>query len=144
MSLDGASHFTVAPRVPGESFQSSLTRYEHYLAHILGLSPEMVLADLRCGVGGPLLEFVRFYGANIVGVNSNAYQLARTRTLTEEAELTHLAEFMQCDFLRVDAPDDSFDAVYAIEATCHAPDKLSTYGEVFRLLKPGACFGAYE
>ena len=51
---------------------------------------------------------------------------------------------MQFDFLHVDAPDDSFDAVLAIEATCHAPDKLSIYGEVFRLLKPGACFGAYE
>ncbi len=136
--------FHFAPRVPGESFQSSLTRHEHYLAHILGLSPGMVVADLGCGVGGPLLEIVRFSGAKIVGVNSNAYQLERARILTEEAELTLLAEFMQCDFLHVDAPDDSFDAVFAIEATCHAPDKLSIYGEVFRLLKPGACFGAYE
>ena len=58
--------------------------------------------------------------------------------------MTHLAEFPHCDFLHVDAPDDSFDAVYAIEATCHAPDKLSIYSEVFRLLKPGACFGCYE
>ena len=83
-------------------------------------------------------------GAKIVGVNSNAYQLERARILLEDGELTHLAEFMQCDFLHVDAPDNSFDAVYAIEATCYAPDKLSIYGEIFRLLKPGACFGAYE
>ena len=58
--------------------------------------------------------------------------------------MTHLSEFLHCDFLHVDAPDDSFDAVYAIEATCHAPDKLSIYREGFRLLKPGACFGCYE
>ena len=51
---------------------------------------------------------------------------------------------MHCDFLNVDAPDNSFDAVFAIEATCHAPDKLSIFSEVFRLLKPGACFAAYE
>ena len=139
---DKSFHF--APRVPGESFQSLLTRHEHFLAQILGLEPGMVVADLGCGVGGTLLEIVRLSGAKIVGVNSNAYQLERARILTEEAELTHLAEFMQCDFLHVDAPDYSFDAVFAIEATCHAPDKLSIYGEVFRLLKPGACFGAYE
>ena len=90
------------------------------------------------------MEIARFSGANIVGINSNAYQIERARKLTEEAGLTHLAEYMYCDFLNVDAPDESFDAVFAIEATFHAPDKLSIYGEVFRLLKPGACFAAYE
>ena len=136
--------FHFAPRVPGESFQASLARHEHYLAHMLGLKPGMVVADLGCGVGGSLLEIVRFSGAKVVGVNSNAYQLERARELTEEAGLTHLAEYMHCDFLHVDSPDDSFDAIYAIEATCCAPDKLSVYGEAFRLLKPGACFGVYE
>ena len=136
--------FHFAPRVPGESFKASLARHEHYLAHMLGLRPGMVVADLGCGVGGSLLEIARFSGAKVVGVNSNAYQLERARELTEEAGLTHLAEYMHCDFLHVDAPDDSFDAIYAIEATCCAPDKLSVYGEAFRLLKPGACFGVYE
>lgn len=64
--------------------------------------------------------------------------------MAEEAELAHLAEFLQCDFLDVDAPDESFDAAYSIEATCCAPDKVSIYGEIFRLLKPGARFAAYE
>ena len=136
--------FHFAPRVPGESFKASLARHEHHMAHRLGLRPGMVVADLGCGIGGPLLEIARFSGAKVVGVNSNAYQLERARELTEEAGLTHLAEYMHCDFLHVDAPDESFDAVYAIEATCCAPDKLSVYGEAFRLLKPGACFGVYE
>ena len=136
--------FHFAPRVLGERFEASLARHEHYLAHMLGLRPGMVAADLGCGVGGPLMEIARFSGANIVGINSNAYQIERARKLTEEAGLTHLAEYMYCDFLNVDAPDESFDAVFAIEATFHAPDKLSIYGEVFRLLKPGACFAAYE
>ena len=104
----------------------------------------MVVADLGCGVGGPLLEIARFSGAKIVGVNSNAYQLERARKLAKEADLAHLVEFLHCDFMNVDAPDNSFDAVYDIEATCHAPEKLSIYREVFRLLKPGACFGGYE
>ena len=136
--------FHFAPRVPGESFKASLARHERYIAHVLGLSPGMVVADLGCGVGGPLMEIARSSGAKIVGVNSNAYQLERARKLTEEAELAHLAEFLHCDFLNVDAPDESFDAVFSIEATSCAPDKLSIYGEAFRLLKPGAEFAAYE
>ena len=129
--------FHFAPRVPGESFKASLARHERYLAHMLGLKPGMVVADLGCGVGGPLLEIARFSGAKIVGINSNAYQLERARRYVKEAELSHLADFLHCDFLNVDAPDESFDAVYSIEATCCAPDKLSIYGEAFRLLKPG-------
>ena len=136
--------FHFAPRVPGESFKASLARHEHYLAHRLGLSPGMVVADLGCGVGGPLIEIGRFTGAKIVGVNANGHQLERARKLVDEAGLSHLAEFLHCDFLNVDAPDESFDAAYSIEATCCAPDKVSIYREVFRLLKPGAQFAAYE
>ncbi len=136
--------FHFAPRVPGESFKASLVRHERYLSDALGLKPGMVVADLGCGVGGSLLEIARFSGAKIVGVNSNGYQLELARKFTEEAGLTHLAEYLHCDFLQVDAPDESFDAVYSIEATCCAPDKLSIYGEIFRLLKPGARFAAYE
>ncbi len=136
--------FHFAPRVPGESFKASLTRHERYLAEVLELRPGMVVADLGCGVGGPLMEIARFSGASIVGVNSNAYQLERARRYVDEAELSHLAEFLHCDFLNVDAADESFDAIYSIEATCIAPDKLSVYGEAFRLLKPGAHLAVYE
>ena len=136
--------FHFAPRKPGESFRSSLVRHERRLADALGLSPGIVVADLGCGIGGPLIEIARYSGARIVGVNSNEYQLRRARILTEKAGLTHLTEFMHCDFLNVDAADESFDAIYSIEATCYAPDKPSIYGEVFRLLKPGACFANYE
>lgn len=31
---------------------------------------------------------------------------------------------MQADFMKMPFPDNSFDAVYAIEATCHAPDAV--------------------
>ena len=41
-------------------------------------------------------------------------------------------------------PDNSFDAVYAIEATVHAPSLEGIYSEIFRVLKPGGVFGVYE
>ncbi len=136
--------FHFAPRVPGESFRESLARHERFLADALELRPGMVVADMGCGVGGPLMEIARHTGARIVGINSNSYQLKRARRYVEEAGLAHLAEFIHCDYLDAEAPDESFDAVYSIEATCCAPDKVSIYGEVFRLLKPGARFGVYE
>lgn len=44
----------------------------------------------------------------------------------------------------MDFPDNSFDAVYAIEATVHAPKLEGVYSEIFRVLKPGGVFGVYE
>ena len=41
-------------------------------------------------------------------------------------------------------PDETFDAVYAIEATVHAPSLEGVYGQIFRVLKPGGTFGVYE
>lgn len=39
---------------------------------------------------------------------------------------------------------ESFDGVYAIEATCHAPKREGVYGEIYRVLKPGQIFACYE
>jgi len=136
--------FHFAPRGTNESFPASLARHERYLARRLALRPGMRVADLGCGVGGPLCEIAHFSGATVVGVNNNEYQLERARKLTHEAGLDHLAEFLKCDFMHMDAPDDYFDHVYAIEATVHAPTKVGCYAEVFRVLKPGGCFAAYE
>lgn len=44
----------------------------------------------------------------------------------------------------MDFPDNSFDAVYAIEATVHAPKLAGVYSEIRRVLKPGGVFGVYE
>lgn len=41
-------------------------------------------------------------------------------------------------------PPNIFDAVYAIEATVHAPSLEGVYSEIFRVLKPGGVFGVYE
>lgn len=41
-------------------------------------------------------------------------------------------------------PDSTFDAVYAIEATVHAPSLKGVYSQIFRVLKPGGVFGVYE
>lgn len=41
-------------------------------------------------------------------------------------------------------PQNTFDAVYAIEATVHAPSLQGVYSQIFRVLKPGGVFGVYE
>lgn len=44
----------------------------------------------------------------------------------------------------MDFSQNSFDAVYAIEATVHAPSLQAVYEQIYRVLKPGGIFGVYE
>ena len=46
--------------------------------------------------------------------------------------------------MNLDAADGTYDAAYAFEATCHAPDKVGVFKEIYRTLKPGASFAGYE
>lgn len=48
------------------------------------------------------------------------------------------------DFNETPYDDNSFDAVYTIEAACHSYNREKVYGEAFRVLKPGGVFGVYE
>eukprot|EP00878_Enallax_costatus_P044641 GHUV01053341.1.p1 GENE.GHUV01053341.1~~GHUV01053341.1.p1 ORF type:complete len:174 (+),score=37.75 GHUV01053341.1:313-834(+) len=41
-------------------------------------------------------------------------------------------------------PENTFDAAYAIEATCHASKLEEVYGQIFKVLKPGGLFLSYE
>ena len=115
--------FHFAGRRKGESFAAALARSEHYLALRLGLEPGMLVADLGCGIGGPMHEIARFSGAKIVGINSSGYQIRRATQLSQVSGLGQLLSFMECDFMNIDAPDASYDAVYSIQSICCAPGR---------------------
>ena len=137
-------HFHFAPRWKHEAFIDSLRRHERFLARKLRLYPGMRVLDIGCGVGGPARFIARHTGASIIGINNNAYQLERARKHTQKARLTHLVEFKKADFMQLPYEDESVDAVYTIEASCHAPDRTLLFQELRRVLKPGALFGGYE
>ena len=80
----------------------------------------------------------------IVGLNNNAYQVHRAGVLTQREGLTGQVTFQRGDFMRLPFAPGSFDAAYAIEATCHAPDRTACFTEIYKALKPGAVFGGYE
>jgi len=136
--------FHFAHRWKGESHNESIKRHEHYIALKLKLEPNMKVLDVGCGVGGPLREIARFSGANITGLNNNEYQVSRGETLNKMAGLDKTCSFIKADFMNIPVEANTYDGVYEIEATCHAPDAVSCYKEILRVLKPGCLFSGYE
>lgn len=136
--------FHFAPRFRGEPFALSIQRHQHYVALRLGLSPKDKVLDVGCGVGGPMREIARFSGAHITGVNINGYQVQKVRAYNRRDRLEELCDVVEADFMNIPRPDGSVDAIYAFEATCHAPDKTALFRELFRVLRPGGRIGIYE
>ena len=137
---DPSFHF--ASRHRGESFKASLLRYQRFLADRLSLKSGMHVLDMGCGVGGPMGNLARYSGASFVGININAYQIERAKVHTRDVQA--LCRFIHGDYMQIPEDDDSYDAAYAIGAMVYAPDQTAAFREVFRVLRPGACFAGAD
>jgi len=136
--------FHFADSRQGETFKESIQRHEYYLAGRLCINRGATILDCGCGIGGPARNIARFSGANIKAITLNQFQVDRGNSLSEREGLRDQVELVQGDFMKMPFPDNHFDAVYAIESTCHAPDRAGVYSEILRVLKPGGVFACYE
>ena len=136
--------FHFAPRLKNESFEASLKRHELFLAQKMNLRSDQKVLDVGCGVGGPIEVIAKATGSQITGINNNAYQLQKAKTKIAKAGLESLCDFVRGDFMQMPFADATFDGVYQIAATAHAPDKVKAYSEIYRVLKPGGIFAGYE
>ncbi len=136
--------FHFAPAKNGESFEDAIVRHEVKLAQALKLDSGMTALDVGCGVGGPMRNIARYSGAKVVGINNNDYQIERGRRHSGREGMQHRTSFVKADFMQMPFEDGTFDGVYTIEASCHAPDKAALFREIRRVMKPGAIFAGYE
>jgi sterol 24-C-methyltransferase len=113
---------------------------------VFDLSARPHILDVGCGIGGPMRNIARFLRCRVTGVTINQYQVDRGNALTAmDPTISHLCQSVQGDFMQLPAAwTNNFDGVYAIEATCHAPNRTDCYQEIYRVLKPGAIFATYE
>lgn len=127
-----------------ETFAAAIARHEHYLAHAIHIRPKMRVLDVGCGVGGPAREIAKFTGAYVTGITINEYQVQRATRYAEQDGLSGNCRFVVGDFMHLPFEEGTFDAVYAIEATVHAPSLEDVYRQIYRVLRPGGVFGVYE
>ncbi|KAJ2740089.1 Delta(24)-sterol C-methyltransferase [Coemansia sp. BCRC 34301] len=136
--------FHFSRRSVGETHRESTRRHEHILFGRAQIRKGMKVLDVGCGVGGPARECIRFTGAHVTGLNNNDYQIQRANIYAAKYKQQDYSTFAKGDFMDMPFADNSFDAVYAIEATCHAPVLKGVYSQMYRVLKPGGYFAIYE
>jgi len=102
--------------------------------------------DVGCGVGGPMLNIHRFTDADITGITINDYQVKLGNRYCSEAGAEKKCRIIQGDFQKVDQyfQPDTYDVAFAVEATCHSPDRVQCFSGIAKVLKKGGLFAGYE
>lgn len=136
--------FHFAPRWGNETFNESIVRAEYHIASRLGLKPGMRCMDIGCGVGGPMRNIAAFSGASVEGITLNQYQVNIGNKYNEQRGLAHITKLVQGDFQQLPWADNSFEAAYELEATCHSPNRVHVFSGINRCLKKGGLFAGYE
>ena len=121
--------FHFGPRFHNESFVESIKRAEYHLCSRLGMKPGVRALDVGCGVGGPMRNMAIFSGATIDGITINEYQVNVGNKYNGMHGLSDICKLTQGDFQKIPWADATFDVAYAIEATCHSPDRVQVKRE---------------
>lgn len=114
------------------------------LLELLGLTPEVAVLDVGCGIGGPARLAADRYGCRVTGVDLSPDFVSAARELTERAGLAHLVTFALGDGDRLPCDDASHDRAMLVHVGMNVPDKAALFAEVHRVLRPGGLFGLFE
>ncbi len=114
------------------------------LAMQMGLTHEMKVLDVGCGVGGPSRFLAAQYGCHVTGIDLTEEFCKTARDLAERVRLGDHLTYRQADALDLPYKDGEFDAVWTQHVQMNIEDKQRFYAELFRVLKQGGKLGFYD
>ncbi|MFM1813187.1 MAG: hypothetical protein RLZZ336_2125 [Cyanobacteriota bacterium] len=129
-------HYGDPPR--SRDFRQAKHDFVHALVRWSGLDQLPAgsrVLDVGCGIGGSSRILADAYGLEVLGISISPAQIARAQSLTP-APLNQNCRFAVMDALALELDDQSFDAVWSVEACPHMADKQRYADELLRVLKP--------
>lgn len=139
---------------PDHPTQEELALFDHMhgrgyaatQAHVrrAGITGDMTVLDLGCGVGGPARYMAAVLGCKVSGIDLTTEYIAAGQELNRRCGLGGRVELVQGNALEMPYEDNSFDHVYCHNVTMNIEDKAGLAAEIARVLKPGGRFSCAE
>ncbi|MDT3397721.1 methyltransferase domain-containing protein [Streptomyces sp. B1866] len=138
-AAEGNLHFGYwPPPHDGSSLGVAADRLTDHLIGKLGDVSGGRVLDVGCGSGKPAVQLARSTSAaEVVGVTISTVQVERATALARRAGVADRVRFECADAMSLPFPDESFDAVWALECMHHMPSQAQVLGEIARVLRPG-------
>ena len=110
----------------------------------MGLTPNMRVLDIGCGVGGPAIYAAENYGCFVTGIDLTPEFIELARQRTSLGPHRDKLYFQTADASGLDFKDESFDAAFMLHTGMNIPNKEEVYAEIARVLQPGGMFLIYD
>ncbi len=114
------------------------------LGAALSLASDMRVLDVGSGTGGPSRCFANLYGCSVTGIDLTQEYCAFAEFIAVHLGLDRLLTYVRGSALAMPFASATFDAAYTLHVAMNIADKTAFYGEIARVLKPGALFGIYD
>lgn len=115
----------------------------HAIAKLSPATDDHVL-DIGCGIGGAARYLAANVGCRVTGVDLTPEFIATARALTEKTGLGDKVSYEVASALDMPFADAGFDGAITLHVVMNIHDRAGLYGEVARVLKPGATFCVYD
>ena len=138
------AHPTFEALTPYDQFHGRGIEATEELANGLQVAPTDHLLDVGSGIGGPARYLARRYQCRVSGIDLTAEFCDAARHLTALLGLSEHISFEQGDALAMPFGDAAFDGAYTMNVSMNISDKRAFFGEIGRVLKPGAWFRLSE
>lgn len=147
MALGSLTKYYIPPVMDPEKVSFKYLNYnqllfEQKVGDTLSVKPGQKVLDIGCGSGYIANTIQAHTGAHVYGINVSPEQIATAKVNAERSGKLGKELDFQVASMNDALPfeDNSFDAVYIMQAICYVHDPLALMKEVRRVLKPAGVF----
>jgi len=110
----------------------------------LTLDTKAHLLDVGCGIGGAARYIAAEIGCRVTGLDLTPEFIEVARRLTELTGLDDKIAYECASALDMPFEDGAFDAAITLHVAMNIRERATLYGEIARVLTPGATFCVYD
>lgn len=135
---------TIEDLAPVDEFHIGGRHATDNLLEKLNFSEKDHILDVGCGLGGAS-RFIAYKLKNsVTGIDLTQEYIDVGKALCAWVGLEKQVTLHQGSALSMPFDDESFDGAIMLHVGMNIEDKAKLFAEIYRVLRPGACFGVYD
>jgi MPBQ/MSBQ methyltransferase len=115
-----------------------------YALEKLSLNEDQHVLDIGCGIGGTARYIAEQIGCKVTGIDITPEYISIAKTLTDLTGLGSKVTYEIASALAMPFESKTFDAAITIHVAMNIPERAALYGEIARVMKPGATLCVYD
>ena len=114
------------------------------LASLVGITADMSVLDVGCGIGGPARFLAATHGCRVTGIDLSEPFVDAAHYLTKRTAQTGQVSFQVASALDLPFGDGGFEIALLQHVAMNIADRARLYREIRRVLKPGGRFATFD